>query len=310
MKKIIALILSVLLVFCCLSFSVSADNSSITISDDYSDIYLNGKRYTRFNASAIQYELTETISDNITLSTTQEILISDIYLAKDANGVIVHAKFSHYDGSTLTADYLNSDYIEIYNDIMTSDKGTYVIDFEYPEGNTVNVDKSALKGEYINLFPDEIYISDYFEVTAQNSDGTIVIIKGCLIVSDDEYYYIDYEEAGITNIDEFYPYVYSSALLAHKITDTDLIAGLDKAMEEYYSDDLGFLLDDSFSESVSSVFLVFVFAVIPFAVLVLFLILAIRSKTVYKKLFGIICVLSAAELAVFTILACLIKFYS
>lgn len=309
MKKIIALLLSVLLLFCCLSFSVSADNSTITISDDYSDIYLYGKRYTRFNASFMQYELIDEITDEITLSTTQEILISDTYLAIDMNKAILHAEFSHYDGSTLTADYLSEDYIEIYNDIMTSDKGTYVIDFMFPEGNTVKTEKTKLMGEYTTVFTNSVYIKDWHDVTSTSPDGVIEVIKGALVIGSDAYYYVDFEEANISNPLKFSPEEYDF-FAAYKITDAMLLEEIEDAEDEYYDDDIGFLLDDDFTESVSTVFIILVFAVLPFISLIVFFILSLRSQKTYKKIFSIIWISSAAELIIFTILALLVKFYS
>ena len=141
---------------------------------------------------------------------------------------------------------------------------------------------------------------DYFPVVVASSDGNLTAYKGALITIDDDCYYVDFEEAHIESWYDFNPYDYAE-LPAYEISDTELIASIQEGEDAYYSDDFGFLLDDSFTEAVSAVFLIFVFAIIPFAIFVVFLILAIRSKTVYKKMFRLIYILSAAELAVFAI---------
>lgn len=142
-----------------------------------------------------------------------------------------------------------------------------------------------------------------FDVTAQNSDASMSVIAGKVLLIDKEYYYLNFTEAGLTEKDFDYNLGKFADKPIHKITDTDLIAEFDNAMVKYYEDDYGVLYDDSATESISIGFFVFVFAFIPLAILVFFLIKAITGKGIYKKMYFVVVAVCLAEIIVFSILA-------
>ncbi|MBQ8740513.1 MAG: hypothetical protein IJY79_03060 [Clostridia bacterium] len=89
----------------------------------------------------------------------------------------------------------------------------------------------------------------------------------------------------------------------------NVIAELDAAYGEYNSDFVG-LLGSDFTESIGMVLLVIAFAVLPLAVLVVFLILSIRAKApAYKKLFTTIYITAAAELIIFAVVIILLTVF-
>ena len=299
MKKLISVIITAMLLFSCLGLTVFAATSSATISDDYQKLTLDGNTYSRFNTSTMEVEYFS-YDTSVKLSANQQETIKEIILQANEDVTIIYADIYFKDGAVLSVGFLRDDYLGMYNDIATGESNEYTIDFEYPEGNTILVKKAALYGDSVTLGTEELEWCDYFPVVVASSDGNLTAYKGALITIDDDCYYVDFEEAHIESWYDFNPYDYAE-LPAYEISDAELIASIQEGEDAYYSDDFGFLLDDSFTEAVSAVFLIFVFAIIPFAIFVVFLILAIRSKTVYKKMFRLIYILSAAELAVFAI---------
>lgn len=300
MKKLISIIITAMLLFSCFGLTVFAESSSATISDDYQKLTLDGNTYSRFNTSMMEVEYFS-IDTSVSLNATQQEVLDEVLLQVNDDATFVYAEIYFKDGAVLSVEFIRDDYLEMYDEISTSQSSEYIIDFQYPDGNTVTAEKSALYGNSVVLTSDELEWCDYFPISVKSSDGRLSAYKGSLITIDENYYYIDYEEIDVESWHEFDPYGYDE-LPAYEVTDADLVASIQKAEDAYYSDDFGFLLDDSFTEVVSAVFLIFVFAIIPFAIFVVFLILAIRSKTVYKKMFSVICILSGAELAIFAII--------
>lgn len=304
MKKLISTIIMTLLLFSCLGLTVFANPSSATISDDYQKIHLDGNTYSRFNTSMMEVEYFDT-DIQVELNATQQESIEKVLLKTNADNTMISADIHFKDGAVLSVEFLRDDYVEIYDDISVSENVTYIIDFEYPEGNIVKAEKTDLFGKNVVLSEDELGWCEYYPVLIKNGDETLTAYKGSLIIIEDAYYYVNYEEIEVESWYDFDPYEYDE-LPAYEISNAELIANIKDAEDSYYSNDFGFLLDDSLTSVVSMVFLIIVFAVIPFAIFVVFLILAICSKTVYKKMFRLVYVLSATELVVFAIVTSLV----
>lgn len=304
MKKLISTILFAILLFSCLGLTVFA-KTPVTLSEDYQTLTMDGKTYARVNASGLEEDYHEQVYDQVSLSEAQQKMIQSVSLETNESRTVVYATIAFLDGATLSVDFLQTDYLEDYQKIMDGQIEEYVIDFEWPEGNIVKAKNFDLWVNDTTLTEADLELCDYYYVSVQIADGSLSAKTGMLIVIDTDFYYMDFKEAGISNWIEFYPYT-SGELPAHKITNEELISDLSDAETSYYADEFGFLYDDDLSETIASVFLIFLFAVIPFILLVLFLILAIRSKTVYKKLFRTIYILSGSVIVVFAIVAALI----
>lgn len=305
MKKFRYLIVAALLLFSCLGLTAFAADSSVTISDDYQKLYMNGNSYSRFNVSRVETYYDLVVDTPVELSATQQELIASVELQTNAQENVVHADIYFNDGAVLSVGFLQDDYLEAYNEFISSEDGIYVIDFEWPAGNTVDATTADLLGNETTLDRTVLEWCSHYPVIIRSADGSLELYKGALIVFEDKYYYSDFDEIGVTDWYDFNPYSYDY-LAAHEITNASLLADIQEAENEFYADDLGFLYNDDLTEVISTIFLVFVFAVIPLAILIVFLILAIRSKTIYRKLFSGICIFSGAELIVFGIITALI----
>lgn len=306
MKKITALLILVLLLSLSVVVPVFAD-SAVTISDDYQQLYMDGYTYSRFDAGAIRLPQSYITEDKaVELTEEQKQKISGITLNIDEKQTLVYADIYFKDGSSMYIPFLREDYIEEYNSMIGDDWENCIIDFIWPEGNTIPANKSALFGENkVTLDEGFLQMCDYCDVNIESSDGSFAVSKGAIVFYSDEYYYIDYASAKIDTSDGFSPYDYTE-LPAYEIVDPELLEDIKEAEGEYYSDGLGFLFNDDLTSSISAVFLVFIFGLIPLAVFVLFLILAIRAKGTYKKLFYGIVILSALEIILFVTVAIII----
>ena len=301
MKKLLSIVITTILLFSCWSLMAFANPSSATLSDDYQKLYIGENTYSRFRPSMIEINYFDA-DISVALNASQQETIDKVSLQTNEGNIFVYAQIYFKDGAVLSVEFLRDDYADKYNEISMAETSTYIIDFEYPEGNLVTTDKSDLFGERVTLTKEKLEWCSYYPIFIQSSDGVLTSYKGSLIVIEEDYYYVDYGDIQVEEHYAFYPYEYSE-LPAYQISDNELIADIQAAESEFYTDDFGFLLDDNLSQSISTVFLFIVFAIIPFAIFVVFLILAIRSKTIYKKLFRLIYILSATELVMFAIIA-------
>ncbi len=304
MKRIFALVSAfILCTVMILSpvFTASAWGGRITLSEDLKTLNILGTTFTRFNSSALQVEFTESEHISVTLSDTQKETIENVELKYNIHTTIYRATIYYKDGTKMTATYLKDTHIEDFNKIVSGEMEEYIVDFGYPEDNTVTAKKADLFGEKLTLGAEDLEFCDCYEVIAQNENGSLSAIKGFLIVVDEKFYFADCDENNIKNRETFMANFLES-LNVRAITNEELIENLEAANDEYYGSDFGFLLDDDLSKNVSIVLFVLVFGILPLAAFIIFLIAAIRSKTVYKKFFTSICVLSAAELIIFIII--------
>lgn len=337
MKKILSIMFAFLLIFSCFVVTAYAEDVAIdddfnifeakqpiiTFSEDYQKLYVDGESFSRFDASTISADFGYTVlveyehntdyytghTAYVKLTDKQKENIVDILIERNEQKNMYRIELYFNDGSNLTVYFLEDSYFDEYNKFINGEIEKYEIDIGYPDGNVVFAEKSALFGETVKFTKNEIVNWwDYFSVFAQNSDHSLVMYTGDLLVIDDSFYYIDYKECGVKDslyydeLDESE----ISELVVHKITDEKLLADLQGAMELYYSDDYGVLYDDDATDNISAVFLIFIFAVVPFVILVISLIKAIRSKGTYKKIYGTVTALCIAELIVFIIIAVIV----
>ena len=304
MKKIIALIITVL---CLCAFSVTAAaETQFSYQDDYSKVTYNGVSYTKVNATGFEHVGYETgyNLEILQLNEEQKQSLSEIVLEEIDGDNVISVTYTLNDGGQIIFSYLKDEYIDDYNKAIENKWEKAKVDFEWPDGNIVDTNVNTLKQEKVNLSTDKI--EERFWVIASFGDKNFGIPVGRICLRNDTYYYIDYNEAGIkyngeTDIDDF------STLPAYKINDAAIISEFNAARKEYYDDGLGFFDNDSFTKKVADFFIVTLFAVIPFAVGVLFMVLAIRSKTKYRKFFTVISTVAGAELVIFIITAVLLK---
>ena len=327
MKKLLSLIISFVLIFSCFAVTVFAEDFDLlnaktpigTFSDRYEKFYAEGEQYTRIKASVIETDLNynwiveeEYVSEYylgvgiyIQLTNQQKQEIKTVKLKTNKDRTLIEATFTYFDDAQMTVMYLKDAYLEEYNKVVTGQTETLTIEFVYPSYNNVEAQRQQLVGEMTTFTNSRLVdLEDDYDVVARNSDGSMSVVVGKLLVIADEYYYLNYKEAGFGEDDWYSGSIGEIANKPlNKITDTQLIAAIDGAMEEYYNDDYGVLYDDDVTESISIGFFVFVFAVVPLAILVFFLIKAIRGKGIYKKLYFAVVAVCLAEIVVFAVLA-------
>lgn len=347
MKKIISIIIAVLLISSCFAIGTFAEDVVIgesdtggwtettmeeygsvyyekqpifTFSEDFKKMYVDDEQFSRFDISMLSSDFGYSVqvddeynpslrnSAYVDLTDVQKETVSNIFIKTNSVKTMYRIELYFTDGSNLTIYFLQDTYFDDYNKVVSGEWNEYVIDFEYPTGNTVTAQKSDLFGEAVVKNDNQLSMYDWYPVKVQNSDKSLVAHKGFIFIDGDEYYYLDSAE---NKVEGYYWYETGFGdvpdFTVHKITDEALIAELAVAEQRYYDDDYGYLYNDDTTDTVSAVFLIFVFAVVPFIILVIFLVKAIRGKGIYQKIYGAVAALCVAELAVFTIIAVIIS---
>ncbi|MBR2040676.1 MAG: hypothetical protein IJ948_04785 [Clostridia bacterium] len=320
MKKLLALILSLFCISSVTAFATAPvvaetkkDQTAgisqdivyeITLEDELNGLFVNGEYYTLFNANNIETDGFDEFQYAISMSEKLKERTQDVDLYMSMDLAVVSATYNFKDGTSLSAHYLKHSLVREFDRLVSDNWQIGEIEFEYPYDNQLPVNQEKLFGRQINLFTKEIGDKNYheFRVYATTDKCELRAEKGMLITSNDKYYYIDYAKAELGNIKYFNIADYAE-ILAFEITDENLCDKIEECIDEYYDDDYGFLDDDNFTESVSKVLLTIVFLILPLAIFILFLILAIRSKGYYKKLFRIIYISAVLVVIMFIVLA-------
>ena len=124
---------------------------------------------------------------------------------------------------------------------------------------------------------------------------------GVVFKQDDKYYYLDYATAGIEFIHGFdFSMIAEKNVTVYEITDEESLSTLDLALGN--SPETRPLFDDNTTMLISGFLLIFIFGIIPLGLLILFLILALRSKTKYRKIFLTLSLICILQITVFSIL--------
>ena len=167
----------------------------------------------------------------------------------------------------------------------------------YPYDNDAIVEKALLCGEQTTLYYDDLRGANNFVVYAEGQEH-LRIHRGWLVAGKEAYYYVDRLENELSSDEQIYNL---PKVTAWKVTDTDLCARFDEALDRYYDDGLGMLENPEVTDRVSVVFLIILFGFLPFAVLVTFTVFAIVTK---KRVYRIqyIIVDSCALLVLVTVL--------
>ena len=315
MKKYISvsIILIVLSIALCVPALASTSTERIvTLSDDYMELYYNGMTYVRADASMLHYDIYSDETDKyeeygsyyaecpypsnynghytIKLSDKQhsEINLVEIIDVNDAETIfyiIIHFK----DGSELHIDFLGEKFIDEYRRITSGNTDKFVIDFMWPEGNKVTIDKEKLFIGNKTVIDTWEY-EEEFSVFANSPTGGFEAQLGYVFSINDEYYFYYNNSENETE--------------AIKLTDEETLKSIKAGVEKYYNDDYGYLYNDELTETVSKIFFIIVFAIAPAVVCIVTFILALKSKkALYKKLLFATCGISVAEIITFIYIA-------
>ena len=332
MKKSI-LILAFVFAFS-FAFSVSsfAYDNTVTLAEDYSTLYLNGKTYSKANTESVDLEIyaddkiftadfgveVDTYINyqeklNLELSDSQKAELTSAYVSTlGKSKLFAEVGLDFKDGTTIWYSYVRDDIKADFNKIKNGDINEYVIKFETfsDHGDILKtVSKNTLLTGNIEMISYDH--CEQYNVVITSEKYSYSVDVGCIYVdvdylndNNDAYYYFDFSESGITSIYDLYEINNITKIKAHKITDEETIAIIEEGLDEYYNSDFGYLYNEDFTEPVAKIFFSLVFAVFPLAVAVTTLVLASKSKKgLYKKLLLATSGLSFASLVVFIYIA-------
>lgn len=303
MKKLFSVTAALLLLACLFSFSASAVTINVVSLDDTFDTLIyNGKLYRRFDDDEIDVGWVEDLPCQVDMTISQQLNIKRIELSQNEYGNVIFADVRYLDSTTVSVAFLRADCYSAYNDLVNGRCDTYHVDFYWPEGNTVDIAQDAVNTKNdVTLSARELEWAEHFYVSVQTPDGSLSIQTGLLITVNDEYYYADYDNNGLT-WERFEDVLTDVApLQASRITDQEAIAALDKGLGAYNRDMM--LPFGDGAEVVTLIVCVLLFAVLPLVLFVLFLVLALRSGHPYRELCAAVCALAVAILLVFALTA-------
>ena len=326
MKKYISLfiILIVLSLTLCLPALASTERI-ITISEDYMELYYNGTTYVRTDTSMLHYDIysdgmekydefgsyyyacpppsnhNELYTIKLTDKQHSEINLVEITDVNDAETIfliIIHFK----DGSELHIDFLSEKFIDEYRRITSGNADKFVIDFMWPYGNVAILDKEKY---YIG---NEVIIDAYeydeeFPVYANSEAGGFESEVGYIYAVSENYYFYSFIDSEIKNADEYIENM-NEKIQVIELTDKDTISQIEIGINKYYNDEYGYLYNDELTETISKIFFILIFAIMPAVICVVTFILALKSKkALYKKLLFATCGISILEIVTFIYIA-------
>lgn len=305
-KKILSLIIATILILPCFTLNVFAtsvpnmpdpyDNADYNISDDYQTLTFNGTTYVRFDASVGNWDYSDSYIDrNCTYLDNVDYIDYEFSI----NNSIITAHINFSDGSYFYCSFIKESLLPEYNNMLNS-ASQYVIEFNYPSDAKIPIKANQLSTDSATIEKSTIDYLDTYSVYVYNSDESFAVSKGDLVIIDHEYYYIDYKLNNLTNSNKYNNNM--ASYTAYKVIDPELIAQLDKETGNKQDELIDLLFSGDLFTGFGTLLLIAIFALIPLAALVLFIILSIRAKTpVYKKLFRAIYIISASELLMFII---------
>lgn len=310
MKKILSICLAALLA-CLFLLPAAAEEVTVTgepaepgegmyiiLDKTYTHLYYNDEVYSRADISRLS--LTKESRKGANVGFEEYNGVEGISLWATRNNTVFWIDVSFTDGSNITATFLRDSARADYERLLRGEPDKAVVDFNYPIGNEVNIKPANLRGESLSL-EEMPAASNCFYVRGTVGDGDLQAKMGFVAYLDGEFYYVSFDEVGDDNL---YDILWGeNPLPAYRITDAETCAALFDARDAYLGDEMGFVYDDVLTGIVGLITLVFFFGLIPLALFVLFLILAIRGRGVYRRIHAAVCTCSGVTLAIFCIAA-------
>ncbi len=310
MKKILSLCLAALLAFLFLlpaaaEFTAPPSPPSepgegmyIILDKTYTHLYYDDAVYSRADISRLS--LIKESRKGADVGFEEYNGVEGISLWATRKNTVFWIDVSFTDGSNITATFLRDSARADYERLLRGEADEAVVDFNYPIVNEVNIKPANLRGEAVSL-EKMSHSYDCFYVRGTVGDGDLKMKMGFVAYLDGEFYYVSFDEVGNDNL---YGILASeSPLPAYRITDAETCAALFDARDAYLGDEMGFVYDDDLTALMGTFTLIVFFCAIPLALFVVFLVLAIRSRGVYRKIHTAICTCSGATLAIFCIVA-------
>lgn len=302
MKKILSLCLVALLA-CLFLLPVAAEGAAviepgegmyIILDKTYTHLYYNDEVYSRADVSDL--DLIKESRKGADVGFEEYNGVEGISLWATRKNTVFWIDVSFTDGSNITATFLRDSARADYERLLRGEADDATVNFSYPFGNEVNISPAALQGAEVELGKAPIY-ANCFYVWGTVGDSDLERKLGVVVCMDGEFYYVK-------ECDNIYDLTNAERpLSAYRITDPKTCAALADAWDAYLDDEVGFVYDDTLTELLGTFTLIVFFCAIPLALFVVFLILAIRGRGIYRKIYATVCTCSGATLAVFCIVA-------
>lgn len=282
MKKIISIFIAVLLISCCLCMTVSARGNDFTVAEDFQSMTYHGVTYRRADLTMVSIDYYDYIQEQPQLTAGQQELLRGCSFCPDYSEQLIQAEFFFQDGSTLICGYVAEDFWQQFQDYLTDDETECYVEFYWDSLNQVTAEEYRFQGDPVTLKSRSLQNAESLPVYVNHGAKDFTIIKGTLMIIQDNFYYVDHQQIGLYQPYPIDLYEYES-LECYEITDPELIADIEDAMGTYY--DVTYA-SGNLLEIASFVFWTLIFAVIPAAILVLSVIFAIRGKGYYRLTWG------------------------
>lgn len=300
MKKILSIISSVLIaltIFAVPSFAKT--NDTVAFSDDFSYVYYNGTRYIATDSRYFYInDYAEPIE--VTLTKEQKQKIKAMSITPYDSEFYLEANYLLNNNTSIYCTYINEYYYKHYQNAIEGKVTTvYLRDVLFNEELTFNLQNLLQNKTSILVSEDSEY--DCYNIIYQFFDGDVEVDLGVVFKQDDKYYFLDYATAGIEFIHGFdFSMIAEKNVTVYEITDEESLSTLDSALGN--SSETRPLFDDNTTMLISGFLLIFIFGIIPLGLLILFLILALRSKTKYRKIFLTLSLICILQITVFSVL--------
>lgn len=295
MKKLLSLFLALMAVVCLLCVTVHAETAAI-LSDDLQTLTLFERAYSRADLSAMDL-FYDGPPFEVQVPKSMQAQVKNAIAYSSYNQWVIAVEIYYLDGSRQDICFAYDDVKEELLRLCQDDELVCSIEFWWEgDSSSVKAPISQFKGTPVSLEGSELIYDFRYQVTYYYRELSTMVYRGCICDYMGEYFYIDYRENNIPSPTNFYPSEWPGSLKVYQITDEQLIEQIEEALDSQYSG------VTTSGQTLSAIFLCFVFAVIPLAILILCAIFAIRSRGYYRLTWAVTAGLCAAELSVFVII--------
>ncbi len=296
MKKWIAVFLALLATVCLLSVAVSAE-SVATLSEDLQVLTLEGQTYSRGDVSAIDLNAYDDTRVTLELTEQQQKDLKRGVVSTTRDSKFIMVDLYYRDGSILNITFISDQYKEELLQLCQSDDLVCGVEFYWLSDTKVHAPLKDFKGTPVTLTASDLYGCSTHQVVYYSRGMNVNVYRGAVLTDNDRLYFVDFRENDIVTPAYFYATEYDK-LDAYEITNTEIYNSIKQIEDDYYI--YGMDTDtDSPEYILTAVFLIFLFAVIPTAILVPSVIFFVRGKGYYRVTWGVTAGLCIAELAVF-----------
>lgn len=302
MKKTLTFVLTlVLLISVFPVFNAFATDDACYLSDDLSTLHYSGHDYLRTNLNRFYYDYSANyVEPALPDSIRAQVSAYDLRVYKE--GIIISLSINFKDGSEYFAKYLRSDWQDTYKSVTQGKGESFYLEYGTYDEKELPLSVEQLYGEKTELDTSSLYMANELYVYTKTENGELVHQRGIIFEAKNEYYFVDCSELSPVPNTSYNVWEDYDSLPAYKITDEEVAKDLKAAFSDEMLNFFGGA-DINTSGIVCTIICSLIFGLIPFITLALAIVLMIRTKGYYRKLFAIIGGLSLLELIVFVILA-------